>query len=126
MFYKQAYKDVTKAEKDASLAINFFQNHYGVKEDNTRHLHDETYSKCEQLYSGLDNHLYNYKHRSLYVHVLIGHGALKDGYQSLLINEPEKIGGGAYYKRLEVIKTIKGLAEKYPLAYHWVIFDCCV
>ena len=75
--------------------------------------------------------------RTLYIHILAGHGVQKDYMQALLINEHDQwakvssrfgkmryIDYNNFYKRFEAEKLVKDLANDFPHSYHLAIFVC--
>ena len=52
-----------------------------------------------------------------------GHGVLKNGMTSLLLNEFDK--SNRFYKMLEAESLIRKFAHNYPNSYTVAIFACC-
>ena len=127
MFFRQAFRDLPHAATDGDRACKFLQTNYGVKEENTVVLHGEGYARCKEAYADIKDALATEKARTLYIHVLAGHGSLQNGLLTLLINEADTLedGRGQFYKRLAVEEEIRHLADCFPGSYHLALFDCC-
>ena len=101
--YSQAYPNMRHAEEDCREARIVLQRQYNVRDEDIIEIKNGSRQKCIETYNTFLTKLEkNKSKRMLIFHVFNGHGALKDGHQSMLINkfDPET----CFYERFEAEK----------------------
>ena len=78
--------DVMNATPDCHEARTFLKGEFNIQDDNVITLFDQDYETIVSRYNRLTKEIAMSKTKTLFIHVFAGHGHMRDGKQTLLIN----------------------------------------
>ena len=121
------------------MARAWFMQNYGVKAEDVFEIHNQTQQGSMDAYRQLFKLLRQSSTRTLFVHIMTGHGVQYRGQQTLLVNEEhiwskEATQNGRkrtykdynhFYRRFGAEAEIRSLAIQFTHSYHLGVFVCC-